>query len=86
MTQTEGQGEHRHGLGGTLERIARQLKVGGGGFPSPIIYVPDEDFDLEAEAAKHPGSVIFLPAVDNLEPSEEEEAYREARQKLEGGA
>lgn len=82
MAEVDGQGERRRGLEGTLGRIARQLKVGSGGFPSPIIYVPDEDFDFEAEAAKHSGAVIFLPKVDD-EPQgiAEEQAYWDARRR-----
>jgi len=81
----DGQDERRRRLEGTLGRIARQLRSGRQAFPSPIIYVADdEDFDFEAEAAKHPGPVVFLPEVDAPRGMAEEQAYWNARHLTDG--
>jgi len=58
MTEIEGEGERRRGLEGTVSRIARKLKVGGGGFLRPLIIGVDPD---PCDGEPH----IWLPPIDD---------------------
>jgi len=94
MAEVDGQGERRRGLEGTLGRIARKLKVGGGGFPRPLIIGVDGDPDSEAgrEMAEKMrkewgvGFVIWLPPIDPMPDESDARAPSDGSCELPEGA